>query len=479
MECSKRLLTATRPVWRYDHESGLSMHADFAVLGAGAAGMMTALLAARRGMQVVIIDPHFSAPNNLFISGGLFPAAGSRLQGDAGGADTPQAWLEDLHAFAGDSVNSRIAAAVADALPALVDFLIDECAAPIRFLADVPAPGHRVARFHSVEPASGRSLHAWLRQAMANQRSIRCVADRPLQSVDRLGQGFAVNFSHAGGSVQSLQAKFMMLAGGGFGGNANLVAQHIPAMRGALHSGAASNDGSVLTLAAQWGAAFAGMDGYQGQGHTNPGGSTRLGMSLPLLGAVLVNRGGQRFVREDIGPSALAAHVLVQPGQMALEIFDAEVERQLNNHSAYQDARAAGRVLAAASIEELAQLSGVPFAPLDQTLRECARHAGAAAAHDADLLGRAHFARALQPPYRASWVTGALAHTQGGVMTDASARVLSQSGAVIPALYAAGGTAAGLSGHGGAGYLPGNGLAQSFGLAWLAVQSIQAVTAAE
>ena len=33
MECSKPLLTATLPVWRYDHESGLSMHADFAVLG--------------------------------------------------------------------------------------------------------------------------------------------------------------------------------------------------------------------------------------------------------------------------------------------------------------------------------------------------------------------------------------------------------------------------------------------------------------
>ena len=60
---------------------------DLAILGAGAAGMMTALVGARHGLKVVVFDPHFSQPNNLFISGGLFPAAGSRLQTQAGVSD--------------------------------------------------------------------------------------------------------------------------------------------------------------------------------------------------------------------------------------------------------------------------------------------------------------------------------------------------------------------------------------------------------
>jgi len=81
------------------------------------------------------------------------------------------------------------------------------------------------------------------------------------------------------------------------------------------------------------------MDGYQGQGHANPASKTRLRMSLPTLGAVMVSRDGHRFVREDIGPSALAARVLAQPGQVALEVFDATIEAQLTNHSAYVDAR--------------------------------------------------------------------------------------------------------------------------------------------
>ena len=438
---------------------------DLAILGAGAAGMLGALLAVRHGMTVTLVDPHFSEPNNLSISGGLFPAAGSRLQRAAGIEDSPRAWLADLHAFAGDSVNQRIAQAVAEALPPLTGFLVDSLKAPIRFLADVPAPGHRVARFHSLEPASGRVLHAWLRQAVAGEPRIDCIADRPVDSVERSAQWFELQAGQ-----QRVVAPHLMLAGGGFGGNTAMVARYIPEMRGALNSGAATNDGSVIALALGWGAALAGMDGYQGQGHANPGGKTRLGMSLPTLGAVMVDRNGRRFVREDIGPSALAARVLAQPGQVALEVFDASIEAQLANHSAYTDARAAGKIVSADTLAALAAASGVPAATLEQTLADSTRYAQGAT----DPLGRSEFARVLAPPYRASWVTGSLAHTQGGVVTDGAGQVLDASSVPLRGLFAAGGSAAGLSGDGGDGYLPGNGLAQSFGLAWLAVMAMTA-----
>ena len=440
-------------------------HVDLIVLGAGAAGMLCALLAARRGLAVTLIDPHFSQPNNLSISGGLFPAAGSRLQRDAGIIDSPQVWLDDLRAFAGDSVNQRIASAVADALPRLTDYLVTILKAPIHFLADVPGPGHRIARFHSLQPASGRALHAWLRQAVAGETSIDCVTDRGIDATERRDGGYTL---HAAGQV--FAAPHLMLAGGGFGGNAAMVAQYVPEMRGAQNSGTAHNDGSLIALALGWGATLAGMDGYQGQGHTNPGATTRLGMSLPTLGAVMVNRDGRRFVREDIGPSALAARVLAQPGQVALDLFDAHIEAQLGNHSAYVDARAAGKIIAADTLEALAAAAGVPADAIKHTVGQVAGYARGAT----DPLGRGDFARVLSAPYRASWVTGSLAHTQGGVVTDGAGRALNEAGEPLCGLFAAGGSAAGLSGHGGDGYLPGNGLAQSFGLAWLAVAAITA-----
>jgi fumarate reductase flavoprotein subunit len=60
----------------------------------------------------------------------------------------------------------------------------------------------------------------------------------------------------------------------------------------------------------------------------------------------------------------------------------------------------------------------------------------------------------------------ALFHTQGGLRVDKSARVLRPGGVAIEGLYAAGGTAAGISGHGAAGYIAGNGLTSAAALGY-------------
>lgn len=423
--------------------------------------MFVALAAQSRGLRVALFEPQADTPNNLAISGGLVPMAGSALQSAAGVQDSPQAWLHDLRRFAPGMVNENIAESVAMALPAAGAFLHQHCAAPLRFLPDMVAPGHGQQRFHSVQPASGQALHQWLRQAVRSAPGVSwfdCSA-----VVERSSAGFELNSPH--GRVQAMQ---LVLAGGGFGANADMVARYIPGMAGALHNGSATNNGSTIALGLRWGAQLWGMDGYQGQGHTNPGGATRLGMGIPSLGGILVNREGLRFVAEDIGPSALAPAVLAQSGGVALEIFDQAIEDQLGNHSAYQQARQAGCVLGAQTLPELAAVAGVDPVALQRTLGEVA----ACAQGQADPLGRRSFARVLSAPFKASWVTGALSHTQGGLLTDAVGRVLHENGQPIDRVFAVGGCAAGLSGRGADGYLPGNGLAQAFGLGWRVSQAL-------
>lgn len=438
------------------------MRADVAILGAGAAGMFVALAAQARGLTVVLIDPQPHVANNFSISGGLFPAAGSALQEAAGISDSPQAWLEDLRQFAPGMVNENIAHAVAHALPVAIDFLVQGCGAPLHFLPDMVAPGHTQLRFHCVVPASGAALHAWFRQACAEHDGIMFLKDRA--QVERQSEGFELITAH-----QQIEAHQIVLAGGGFGANPEMVARFIPSMTGALHNGSPTQDGSTLSLGLQWGAQLWGMDGYQGQGHTHPGGATRLGMSIPTLGGILVNRNGRRFVAEDIGPSALAPHVLNQPGGLALEVFDEAIESLLGNHGAYQQAVQAGRVLTAQSLTHLAELAGVPALALEQTMQEV--QACTQALHT-DHLGRQKFARVLSSPFKASWVTGALSHTQGGLLTCSKGKVLDTQGLAIPNVFAVGGCAAGLSGRGADGYLPGNGLAQAFGLGWQVAQAL-------
>lgn len=435
---------------------------DLVVLGAGAAGMMGALAAAEGGRQVLLVEPFMDQANNLAISGGLFPAAGSALQSEAGVNDSPAQWLADLRSFAGDSVNERIATPLAQALPGVVDFLIGRLHAPIGFLPDVVSTGHSQCRFHSTLPAGGAALHHWFRQQI--HAHPRITLHPHAVTPQRGPQGFVLHVEN-----QRVRAPHVLLAGGGFGANPVWVAQHIPAMRGALYNGAAYNDGSAIALGLDWGGQLWGMDGFQGQGHTNPGGRTRLGMGIPALGGILVNRQGQRFVREDIGPSALAPWVMAQPQGLALEVFDAHIEAGLAQHAAYQSALQAGQVLRADDVQGLAALSGVDAQGLQATL-----HAVQAMAQGGanDPLGRAHFARVLKGPWLASWVTGALSHTQGGLVTDGDGRVLDVQGQWITGVWAAGGSAAGLSGRGADGYLPGNGLAQSFGLAWRMAQAL-------
>ena len=65
-------------------------------------------------------------------------------------------------------------------------------------------------------------------------------------------------------------------------------------------------------------------------------------------------------------------------------------------------------------------------------------------------------------------VTGALFHTQGGLVVDDMARVVSERGTPIQGLYAGGGAACGVSGREPWGYLSGNGLLTAMTLGHLA-----------
>jgi len=69
-------------------------------------------------------------------------------------------------------------------------------------------------------------------------------------------------------------------------------------------------------------------------------------------------------------------------------------------------------------------------------------------------------------------VVPALFHTQGGLVVDDYARVTRADGSPIAGLYASGGAAAGISGHGASGYLAGNGLLPALGLAYLAAEDV-------
>lgn len=395
------------------------MQADAVVIGAGAAGMMGALVAAHRGADVQLLEASLDGPSNLRVSGGLFPGAGTRWQRQAGIQDDAANFARDIRAKAAGTANEAIVDVVARRCGDAIDFLADDCGISIH-LMKIVAPGHSVPRLHATPGESGRELLALMRAAISRDKRIALI-ERPVADLAEFG------------------TTPILLATGGFAANRGLLREFLPEVAEALHIGAGPNDGCAIEWGRSRGAAVAVMEGYQGQGHVNPGGRTRLGMALPRLGAILLNGEGKRFVDEAIGPSELAAVVLAQPGGRALEVFDQRIHAAAMSQGPYREAFEAGEVKV---VDDLTELGLPPIDPQDL----------------------AKFSR----PLYAAWITGALAHTQGGLAVDARARVLRADGSPIEGLFAAGGAAAGLAGRGGEGYLPGNGLAQSFALGLIA-----------
>ena len=125
---------------------------------------------------------------------------------------------------------------------------------------------------------------------------------------------------------------------------------------------------------------------------------------------------------------------------------------------------AAGALRSAPTIEALAEAFHIDPARVRASFDDY--NTGARAGRDR--FGRETFGETLAPMFHGAMITGALAHTQGGLKVDVHARVLREDGTVIDNLYAGGGTAAGISGDGPDGYLSGNGLLSALGLGLIA-----------
>ena len=254
---------------------------------------------------------------------------------------------------------------------------------------------------------------------------------------------------------------FMPLTGeprlnNGYGGNPEMVARHIPEMAEAEYFGHPGNTGDAVKWGEALGAEARDMGAYQGHGSVAHPQRILITWALMMQGAFQVNAEGRRFSNEHGGYSEQSVAVLGQPGRVAWNVYDRRLHELGMTFEDYRQAEAAGAVRSADSIETLAELAGLPAGALAATMSETG---GFARGEAADPFGRDFTAKpALEPPYHAVKVTGALFHTQGGLVIDRNARVVRENGGALPNLFAGGGAARGLSGPSRWGYLSGNGL---------------------
>ena len=445
---------------------------DLVVVGAGG-GLAGALRAAEHGRDVVVVeaDEHFRRGNNTAMSTAMVPGAGSRYQRAAGIDDSPERFLADVEAKTGGAADRHVARALTRVSAGLVEWLADGVGLPIELPVDMDYPGHSARRVHTVPGRHGSSLLRGLADAVTASDRVDLLC--PARAVDvALGDGVAVTVEDPAGGRETIHARAVLLATNGFGADADLVAEHLPEIAGAAYHGSEYARGDALRLGAALGAATGCLDAYQGHAALSAAARTLVTWTTVMHGAVVVDATGRRFADETAGYSEFAAWLAARPGARGWVVLDQRIDALSRAFGDYRDVVDSGALRWAGDAVDLAALIGVPAGVLGGELADAA--AVARGEQAADRVGRTAVEAPLSAPLAAVEIVPALFHTQGGLRVDEHARVLDAAGRPLGPVYASGGAAVGMSGHGAAGYLAGNGLLPALGLAHLAADHLAA-----
>lgn len=456
--------------------AGIAFEVDLPVviIGAGAAGLTAALAVREAGVDVLVLERDTLPRGSTALSAGLIPASGTRWQRERSIADTPERFAADILAKAKGEPDPALVATVTRAIGPALDWLGERHGLPFSVIENFRYPGHSADRMHGLPSRSGAELIDRLRGAAeAAGVEVLCGAIVTTLYADPDRRIAGVAYERPDGSVERVGCGALILACNGYGGNRALVERHIPDLAGALYFGHPGNQGDALLWGRTLGAAERHLSGHQGHGSVAHPAGILITWATITEGGVQVNLQGERFSNEMQGYSEQAAVVLQQPEATAFTVFDARIAAIARQFEDFRQAEAAGAVLTADTWNVLAERMHVPAAALQDTMAAVAGHK---AAGQRDRFGRDFSGSAdLQPPFHAVRVTGALFHTQGGLVVDGEARVLDTAGRALPNLFAAGGAACGVSGPKASGYLSGNGLLTAISLGHLAGMAAGAV----
>lgn len=421
------------------------------IVGAGACGLVAALSAVEAGQEVLVIEADPVPRGSTALSAGLIPAAGTRLQLVAGIDDDPALFAADICRKSAGENDPALELALAEGAAPVIDWLCDVHKLPFQVVDDFDYPGHSRRRMHGLPSRSGLELIDALRSA-CERAGIDIICGRRVETLFQDGSRISgVEAVLPDGRRERIGCAKLVLACNGFGGNRDMVRAFMPEIENGVWFGHDGNRGEAIRWGEALGAGLKHLGAYQGHGNVAHPHGILITWAVISEGGIQVNREGHRFWNEAQGYSEAARQVLAQPGGIAYTIFDDRIAAIARQFQDFKDAEAQGAVLRADTVHKLAVKLQIPEASLAATL--AALHPGAR-----DGFGRTFGPFPPTAPYCAVKVTGALFHTQGGLLTNGFGQVLDEQGRVFANLYAGGGAACGVSGAGDSGYLSGNGL---------------------
>jgi fumarate reductase flavoprotein subunit len=439
---------------------------DVVVVGAGGGGLAAALAVADSGRSVIVLEKLDRPGGNSALSTGSIPAAGSRLQIEAGIVDSPARMATDLIVQSGPHEAENLTHRLAQTSAELVDWLVDCHGVRLALITDYKHVGHSVNRLHAPPSRRGIDLTDDLMRA-CKQAKIDVLTSNPV--VDLLVErDTVVGVVVEGDRVEryEIRANVVILAANGFAANADLMRKWLPEIESIEYFGAHGSTGEALEWGIEIGGYLANQHAYQGYAAVAYPHGSILSWTTVEKGAILVDQTGRRMGNETIGYSGFVADLLTGTPPFFV-VYDSRIREIAMKEEEFADLVQMGGAREYGDLVQLCDYFSIEHQELARTINH---YNEAARQGSPDLFGRTDFAMApLEAPFVASRVTPGVFHTQGGLAVDLDGRVITRETDPVPGLYAVGGVAMGISGlQGGRGYSSGNGLLSALGLGRLA-----------
>lgn len=438
---------------------------DVVVAGAGGCGLVAALAAAEKGVEVGIFEKTEFVLGNTAASAGMIPAANTRFQKEAGIFETAEEMAEDILKKNRYESDPELTLALCKESGPLVEWMNDSLNIELSLVKEFKYPGQRNNRMHAPPSRSGLELMKKLKNAVTSRDNIYLVLKSEVTDliVNENNEVIGVEVTSDEGK-QRIKAKKVILATNGFGGNKELVKKYIPEIADALYFGYEANTGDAIRMGEKVNAQLASLTGYQGHSAVSESHGLLVTWGTIMMGGFMVNVNGKRFGNEPQGYSEFAVEVLKQENRNGYIIFDQEIYDNLLDIEDFKNLVELKAFKKGETIEELAEKLEVNKENLKETLATF----NASVDSGEDEFGRTEFPKKLKPPFYGIKVTPALFHTQGGLKINKHAQVLNKQSEVIKNLYAGGGAAVGVSGDHAYGYMSGNGLLAACGFGKIA-----------
>ncbi|CAM4135741.1 FAD-dependent oxidoreductase 2 FAD binding domain-containing protein [Bordetella tumbae] len=436
------------------------LEADVIVIGAGIAGLVTALRLTDKGLKPLVLEQgdQEKYPCNTRIAGGAFHVAHQDV------ADDPQVIRQAIVSRTQGSARQDLIDAVADNIGEATRWLQSK---GVRFMK----VGHESYRKHTLAPPiltkgrnywEGRGGDVLLRTLASALEKAGGRIQRGARGTGLLMRGdtcVGLRVEYAGTTAE-IPTRSVVICDGGFHSNIDLLREFIsPAPEKLKQRNAKTGNGDGLAMARAVGAKLTGLNRFYGHVLAQDAMHNDDLWPFPMMdfvcaAGIVVNASGQRFMDEGLGGVTMANAIATQADPLGdTVIFDSEIWNTAGREYLIPAnptlLSGGGTLYSAPDLAGLANQLEIPVESLQRTVAQY-NHAieqGQGAelvparsntTHKPHLINKA--------PFHAVKLCAGITYTMGGIAIDGAGRVLDQQDNPISGLYAAGCSTGGLEG---------------------------------